>query len=44
LVDVVEAERGQHPVDVLTGVGLVTQPILLTRPTRRHGGASPKVG
>ncbi len=25
LVDVVEAEGGQHPVDVLTGVGLVAQ-------------------
>ena len=24
-------------------MGLVTQPILLTRPTRRHGGASPEV-
>jgi hypothetical protein len=27
LVDVVEAEGGQHPVDVLTGVGLVAQPL-----------------
>ena len=37
LLDVVEAEGLQHPVDVLTGVGLVAQPLLLTRPTRPHG-------
>jgi hypothetical protein len=27
LVDVVEAEGGQHRVDILTGVGLVAQPL-----------------
>jgi hypothetical protein len=27
LVDVVQAERRQHPADVLAGVGLVAQPL-----------------